>query len=319
VAVSDVEVGKVQRVVRFSLTARDAGGLAVFYERALGFHRLTSERLLGPDFESLMDVDGGAESITLCLGREIIELLQFDRPGQAYPQGASSSDLVFQHFAIVVADIHEAYRRLLAAEGWSAISTSGPQRLPERSGGVTAFKFRDPEGHPLELLAFAPSKTPPCWQIPCAADPCLGIDHSAISVFDSGRSVAFYEALGFQIAATSSNDGPAQARLDALREPLVEVTALAPSNAPPHIELLCYQPTPHEVGLSLQTNDVAATRVVLAARGLGGAASAAVAQVHLLDPDGHHLLIVPEELALPLRSRLIEKPCTVGGVSSSWC
>jgi catechol 2,3-dioxygenase-like lactoylglutathione lyase family enzyme len=219
-----------------------------------------------------------------------------------YPRGSSSSDLVFQHLAVVVADIHEAYRRLSAAEGWSAISTNGPQRLPERSGGVTAFKFRDPERHPLELLAFAPSKTPPCWQIPCAADPCLGIDHSAISVSDSVRSIAFYEALGFQISATSSNYGPEQARLDAQREPWVEVTALAPSAAPPQFELLCYQSTAHEVGLSLQTNDVAATRVVLAARGLGGATSAVTAQLRLSDPDGHHLLIVPEELALASRS-----------------
>lgn len=36
-------------------------------------------------------------------------------------------------------------------------------RLPESSGGVTAFKFRDPDGHPLELLAFPDGKVPSRW------------------------------------------------------------------------------------------------------------------------------------------------------------
>ena len=48
--------------------------------------------------------------------------------------------------------------------GWTPISTSGPQLLPAASGGVSAFKFRDPEGHPLELIAFPPGAVPPQWQ-----------------------------------------------------------------------------------------------------------------------------------------------------------
>ncbi len=41
---------------------------------------------------------------------------------------------------------------------------AGPERLPARSGGVSAFKFRDPDGHPLELLAFPPEAVPPIWR-----------------------------------------------------------------------------------------------------------------------------------------------------------
>ncbi|MGB8684208.1 MAG: hypothetical protein WCD12_15080, partial [Candidatus Binatus sp.] len=60
---------------------------------------------------------------------------------------------------------------------------------------VTALKFRDPEGHPLELIAFPPDDTPAKWQRSSTAE-CLGIDHSAISVAVTERSVKFYERLG---------------------------------------------------------------------------------------------------------------------------
>jgi catechol 2,3-dioxygenase-like lactoylglutathione lyase family enzyme len=271
VSASGAEIG---RLARFFLVATAADRLAGFYERALGFHRLGEKRLSGAAFEYLMGVEGDATSITLGLGREIVELVQFDRPGQAYPEGSSSSDLIFQHFAIVVVDMDAAYRRLSGVAGWTAISSAGPQRLPETSGGVTAFKFRDPDGHPLELLAFPPGKAPPHWQGGIASDPYLGLDHSAISVFDSGRSIAFYHGLGLTIFARSLNQGPEQARLDSLQEPLVEVTALAPPQATPHVELLRYRGVAEGRGIAVANNDVAATRLVFEAY-------------------GHRLLIVP--------------------------
>ena len=88
-----------------------------------------------------------------------------------------------------------AYARLAAQPGWNTISTDGPQVLPASSGGVTAYKFRDPEGHPLELLAFPPDAIPARWQ-KVSATGCLGIDHSAISVVDTDQSIKFYERLG---------------------------------------------------------------------------------------------------------------------------
>jgi hypothetical protein len=119
-----------------------------------GCRRIATDRLGGPEFERLMGAIGGADRITLNLGREIIELVQFDLPGEPYPHASSSSDLVFQHFAIVVADMMRAVQRLSTIAGWTPISTGDPQHLPASSGGLIAFKFRDPEGHPLELLAF---------------------------------------------------------------------------------------------------------------------------------------------------------------------
>ena len=91
----------------------------------------------------------------LRLGRERIELLEFtDSAGRPYPPGSTSTDLWFQHMAIVVTDMRDAYQRVMANRRFRPISRNGPVRLPDNSGGVTAFKFRDHDGHPLELLAF---------------------------------------------------------------------------------------------------------------------------------------------------------------------
>ncbi|WP_158812758.1 VOC family protein [Methylocapsa sp. S129] len=284
-----IEIG---RLARFVLVAAKADHLAAFYERALGFRRRAANRLSGRSFESLMGVTGGATSVTLGLGRETVELLQFDRPGRSYPEKASSSDLIFQHFAIIVADMGAAFRKLSTVAGWTAISSGGPQRLPETSGGVTAFKFRDPEGHPLELLSFPVGKAPPRWRADVAGEPCLGIDHSAISVADSARSIAFYEGLGLSVSARSLNRGPEQERLDGAREPPVDVIALAPAQDTPHIELLRYRADARDHGAVAQSNDIAATRLVLETRA-PSADAGGIAPHSLIDPDGHRLLIVP--------------------------
>ena len=93
--------------------------------------------------------------------------------------------------------------------------------LPESSGGVTAFKFRDPEGHPLELLAFPTHRTPPRWQAAAHPGLFLGIDHSAISVRNTERSLAFYRQLGLRLSAGSLNERNEQQHLDALDRPEV--------------------------------------------------------------------------------------------------
>lgn len=159
-----------------------------------------------------------------------------------------------------------AFARLSECEGWKPISTYGPQLLPASSGGATAYKFRDPEGHPLELIAFARDAVPVNWKEPSASG-CLGIDHSAISIADRERSVRFYERLGLQRVGGSLNSGPEQDKLDNVSGARVEVTALAPPRfSAPHIELLCYRSRSDPEAALLGTNDVAATRLVLAVR-----------------------------------------------------
>jgi catechol 2,3-dioxygenase-like lactoylglutathione lyase family enzyme len=158
-----------------------------------------------------------------------------------------------------------AYANLQVLQNWTAISSDGPQILPPSSGGMTAFKFRDPEGHPLEMLAFAPGATPAHWAIR-SGSLCLGIDHSAISVADTGRSVAFYSRLGLAHTARSLNVGREQEKLDNVLGAVVEVTALAPPmQVTPHVELLCYRGNFDRGGFLADPNDVAATQLVFEA------------------------------------------------------
>ena len=240
--------------------------LAAFYGDALGFERLGIEARGGPAFARLMGLDEArARVVLLRLGQQQVELVAFATPGEPYPPDIAGNDTRFQHFAIVVADMREAYARLSQSHGWTPITHREPQRLPASSGGVVAFKFRDPEGHPLELLAFPRDATPPAWRNFSGTSPYLGIDHSAISVADTERTVAFYEKfLGFAVAQRGINHGAEQERLDGLSDAVVEVTALHhAATAPPQIELLCYRTPTTRRGTVPSSNDVAATRLVL--------------------------------------------------------
>jgi catechol 2,3-dioxygenase-like lactoylglutathione lyase family enzyme len=297
VAVSNTDAPQLRRLLRFSLTTGNIGRLAVFYQQAFDCRTLGAQHMSGADFQALMGVTGGAQRMTLQLGYELLELLQFDRPGQPYAQPSASSDLWFQHFAIVVTDMDRAFARLSRVKGWTAISSAGPERLPAESGGVSAFKFRDPDGHPLELLAFAPGKVPSAWQPTRAGALYLGIDHSAISVADSARSIGFYEALGLRPDGQSLNQGAEQARLDGLPAPQLEVSALALSEGVAHLELLCYRGIARGEPVALRNNDIAATRLIFeTAQPLPGIAGAS-AHRGLVDPDGHHLQLVSPEVA----------------------
>lgn len=282
------------RLSYFRLNTTDARLLANFYEEALGFHRVSLERLSGARMEEISPVGGRALRITLALGEQRIQLLQFiDQPGRPYPAGTQSSDLVFQHFAIVVADMDKAMRRLSVIAGWTPISRQGPQSLPKSSGAVTAFKFRDPEGHPLELLAFPPHHVPSQWRREDTASPFLGVDHSAISVSSTERSAAFYESLGLTVSHRSINKDPAQGRLDGLDHALVHVTAMSANPLPPHLELLCYHKDENRTPLHVAANDVAATCMVFERRtpARRTVIESPRAQSRV-DPDGHYLLIV---------------------------
>ena len=264
-----IQLAKLSRIV---LNAGDPGALARFYAEALGF--------------AASDGEGGR--VRLTLGPAHVDLAPSrgrpypgDVPGR--PGGVPGWSPLFQHFAIVVSDMPAAMARLSGVAGWRAISTDGPERLPERSGGVAAFKFRDPEGHPLEFLAFPPGTGPERWRVANPPDPCLGIDHSAISVADTARSLAFYGALGLALGPRSLNTGPEQARLDGVADPEVEVTGLVlPDGRPPHLELLCYRGAFDRTVDPPRPDDIAATCLVFTAASPGAA-------TEMIDPDGHRI------------------------------
>ena len=259
---------KAGRLLHVSLTTRDLNRSVRFYTRALGFAAEHERTLRGEAFARIVGTrDAEARAVTLRLGGDCIELVEFARKGRAYPIGSTSPDLWFQHFAIIVSDMKAATARLAGEAGWTAISDDGPQKLPASSGSATAFKFRDPDGHPLEFLAFPPDATPAKWRAPVPAPVYLGIDHSAIAVADTARAEAFYVGmLGLSVGGRSVNRGAAQEHLDGTFNALVEVTALlTPDGASPHVELLCNRvpATGRPIPVDTRPHDIAATRLVI--------------------------------------------------------
>lgn len=256
----------VVRLSRIGLICREMERLAEFYVRAFGFAPTDDLAKTDTALAELIGLaKGEVRVMTLRLGNQAIALADVQPSGRSYPGAVAGWDPQFQHCAIVVSDMAAAYAKLQALRGWTPISTNGPQTLPASSGGVTAFKFRDPEGHPLELLAYASGAVPARWAIK-SRTPCLGIDHSAISVANTARSVAFYRRLGLDCIGRSLNSGPEQEKLDDVADAIVEVTALAPpTHSTPHVELLCYRGNFDRRKTSADATDVAATQLVFAA------------------------------------------------------
>jgi len=238
--------------------------------------------------------EGGARSgVILRLGAEAIELVPAG--GRKLPADSRSNDHWFQHLAIVVSDIDRAYARVLRA-GATPIS-SEPQTLPTwnpNAGGIRAVYFRDPDGHPLELIQFPPGKGAPRWQQ--KARLFLGIDHSAIAAGDTERSLAFYrDRLGLQVAGTSENWGIEQERLSGVGGAHVRITTLR-ADSGPGIEFLQYlaprdgRPIPADT----RPDDLWAEQILMIAEHSGAP------NERLRDPDGHAIRIVnPNEERLP--------------------
>ncbi len=271
----------IARIARFSLTSADPARLARFYGDAFGFERLATGRQDALPY----GVPGRATVHRLRLGLQEIELVGFEQAGAPYPAGSTSHDGWFQHLALVTSDMAAAHERLSRQDGWHGISQGGPVALPESSGGVTAFKFRDPDGHPLELLSFPPGRAPGAWSGRLGTTPCLGIDHSAIVVGDEARSLAFYTGLGLAVTTRSLNQGEAQIRLDDAPEVVVGVLGLDPPAAPPHLELLAYHTPPVRPGAA-GAADIACTRTMMVA------ADASEPLRMLRDPDGHAVMLI---------------------------
>ncbi len=250
--------------------------LTGFYRDVLGFALTGAPQSIEPREMSLLGLSGRGQRQVLSIGRQTVSLDHYETAGQPYPAAGNAASPWFQHLALVVEDMALAYQRLRDV---TAISTGGPQRLPATSGGVDAFKFRDPDGHPLELLRFPRESASPNWRdaSPIPGQIALGIDHSAISVADASTSRAFYGGLGLKSGAESYNKGPAQECLDGIPGVEVRVVPLLPRQDTPHLELLGYRvPSPTAIK-PWRANDIAATRIVWR----GDAAEL------LRDPTGH--------------------------------
>jgi catechol 2,3-dioxygenase-like lactoylglutathione lyase family enzyme len=277
------------RIVRISRVVADLDRAEAFYRDSLGFRVVARGWSDKATLAALGHGDGDALEVVMRLGAQDIALVHFSAQGRPYPLDSRSDDLWFQHLAIVVNDMDAAYAHLSSHTGWRPISEGGPQTLPPSNGSVWAFKFRDPDGHPLELIWFPPGQGRPVWHGDASHGPFLGIDHCALSIASTPRSLRFYRGLGLRVSARSLNHGPAQIRLDAVADVRVRVTGLRPASATgPGLELLSYQPPGRPAGM-IFPNDVAADWVTLAVNLSPGASPRAVQ-----DPDGHRLVLVDQ-------------------------
>jgi len=237
---------------------------------------------------AILGLEGAGWRCSMTLGESRLDLDSFEPAGRPYPVRSSASDLIFQHLALVTDDALAAWRRAQNA-GAIPITRDEPVTLPQSSGGVTAVKFRDPEGHPLELLEF-PFGSNPSWQ----GRGMMGIDHSAISIADLAASRRFYEKHKLTTGKSTLNKGPPQAALDDLDGVEVDVLPMTPPDKTPHVELLCYRQPIGRPHAPLAANDVAATRIVWSAD----------SDALVRDPDGHLLQLTrqdrsPAEIASP--------------------
>jgi catechol 2,3-dioxygenase-like lactoylglutathione lyase family enzyme len=234
----------VRSVVRIGMTVSDLDRSVQFYAAVLGFEKVSEAEHAGDAFEHLSGVFGARTiSARLRLGTEEIELTQYLAPeGRSIPADSRSNDLWFQHIAIAATDINRAYSHLRAHKVRHA--SSGPQTLPQslpNAAGISAFYFKDPDGHVLEVIHFPAGKGDPRWQVPGDPDRLfLGIDHTAVVVADTEASLRFYkETLGMRLAGESENFGVEQEHLNNVFGARLKITTLRASDGP-GIELLEY-------------------------------------------------------------------------------
>lgn len=233
---------RVAAVESVGLTVGDMDRAVDFYTNVLTFRKVNDVEVAGSAYEILEGVFGARlRVVRLKLGEETLELTQYLAPrGRPFPQDTRANDRWFQHVAIIVSDMDKAYARLRQFHVEHA--STGPQTLPAwnpNAGGISAFYFRDPDGHYLEILHFPPDKGNPKWH--GVSDRLfLGIDHTAIVVRDTEASLRLYrDALGFTVAGGAENYGPEQEHLNNVFGARLRITSLKPP-AGPSIEFLEY-------------------------------------------------------------------------------
>ncbi len=223
------------------MTVSDMNRSVAFYS-ALAFQKVSDVEVLGEQYEHLEGVFGARMRIVrMQLGNEFVDLTEYLAPrGRPIPVDSRSNDLWFQHIAIVVRDMDQAFEKLRALK--VQFVSTGPQTLPASlpaAAGIKAFYFRDPDQHNLEVIYFPPGKGDPRWQE--KTDKLfLGIDHTAIGISNTDASLKFYrDLLGLRKAGESENFGTEQEHLNQVFGAHLQITGMRAASGP-GIEFLEY-------------------------------------------------------------------------------
>src|SRR6201998_1151731 len=277
----------VEGVDAIGITVSDMDRAVDFYSKVLTFEKVSDTEVAGGESEHLEGVFGlRMRVVRMRLGDENIELAEYLAPkGRPIPLDSRSNDRWFQHIAIIVSDVDKAYAWL--RQNKVEYASSGPQRLPDwnrKGAGIWAFYFKDPDQHPVEMLQFPPHKGLEKWHRP-TDKLFLGIDHTAIVVWDTDASLKFYrDLLGMQVAGESENYGTEQEHLNNVLGAHLRITALRGTSGP-GIELLEYlaprdgRPFPSDE----HSNDIVHRQTVLLTKGADRAArTLSIAQVNFV-------------------------------------
>src|SRR5438445_338267 len=266
----------IRAVGPIGMTVADVERSVAFYSGVLGFEKISDVEVWGGDYERLQGVFGlRMRVVRMRLGDESIELTEYLTPrGRPVPADSRGNDRWFQHIAIIVSDMDKAYAWLRRNQ--VEYASSGPQRLPDwnsKAAGISAFYFKDPDQHPVEVLQFPQDKGLEKWHRP-TDKLFLGIDHTAIVVWDTDASLKFYrDLLGMRVAGESENYGTEQEHLNNVFGAHLGITALR-ANSGPGIELLEYlaprdgRPFPTDE----HANDIAHRHTILLTSGADAAA-----------------------------------------------
>jgi len=317
------------KIVSIAQTTKNLDDQVKWYCENLGFQAGKREILKGNWFDELLGMQNAVvDKAKLHLGEEELELWEFQNieslkrnnyQGATIPADSKSNDLWFQHICIVVSDIEEAFNK--GANKAVQIS-SRPQTLPEWNTGaanIKAVKFKGIHGHPLELLNFPKDKGDVRWHNNNNGDLYLGIDHTAIGVSDTKRSLQFYSGiLGLDILGQGTNYGTEQDEMDGLENTKVLISTLRPNPHGMGIELLDYQLPNQErrPRINPKPTDLIEWRIILSVNNLtelyGRIATSNLTQsfssiisiptsiwgagkaCRVRDPDGHALILIEE-------------------------
>jgi len=272
----------VSHIESVGFTVSNMDGAVDFYTRVLPFKKNSDTEVWGAEVETLSGVFGArVRVVRLQLGDETLELTEYLTPqGRPIPVTSRNHDRWFQHLAIVVSDLDQAYKNLRRHK--VRYASTAPQTLPaylKPAAGIKAFYFKDVDQHILELIEYPLGKGAPKWH-ELAKDKnklFLGIDHTAIVVEDTNRSLEFYRGLlQMKISGESENYGPEQEHLNNVRGARLRITSLQTPRAGIGVELLQYlapndgKPFPQDT----QANDLWHWQTSFVSAGLNGLVTA---------------------------------------------